>query len=126
MASLANAIGLKIEVDKNLPDLILADLGPKEPLIVFVEVVATDGAMTPRRQEALHALTAAAGFDRKHVAFLTAYRDRQSAGFKKTAAQLGWGSFAWFASEPEQIMILRDGEVHGALLSALIGLRSMP
>lgn len=119
---IANAIGLKIEADKNLPDLILADLGPKEPLIVFVEVVATDGAVTPRKQEALYALTDAAGFDRKHVAFLTAYRDRQSAGFKKTVAQLGWGSFAWFASEPDQIMILRDGEARGSLLSALIGL----
>jgi hypothetical protein len=47
----ASAIGLKIEPDKNLPDLILADLGPAEPLLVFVEVVATDGAITARRQE---------------------------------------------------------------------------
>lgn len=99
---IVNAIGLKIEADKNLPDLILADLGPKEPPIVFVEVVATDGAMTPRRQEALHALAAAAGFDRKHVAFLTAYRDRQSAGFKKTVAQLGWGSLPGLPPNPSR------------------------
>src|SRR5215204_5891792 len=43
------------------------------------------------------------------LAFLTAYQDRDSAGFKKTVAALAWGSFAWFVSEPSQIIILRDG-----------------
>jgi hypothetical protein len=117
--SIANAIGLKIEADRNLPDLILADLGPTEPLIVFVEVVATDGAVTPRRREAMHALTDAAGFDRRHVAFLTAYQDRASAGFKKTVSQLAWGTFAWFVSEPDQLVILRDGGVSPTRLSEL-------
>ncbi len=118
--SLANAIGLKIKHDKNLPDLILADLGPLEPLIVFVEVVATDGAITPRRREAIYELTDAAGFDRKQVAFLTAYQDRESAGFKKTVAQLAWDTFAWFVSEPDQIVILRSNKTSGAYLSSLI------
>jgi hypothetical protein len=118
---IANAIGLRIEADKNLPDLILADLGPAEPLIVFVEVVATDGAMTPRRQEALHALTDVAGFSRSQVAFLTAYHDRQSPGFRKTVAELAWGSFAWFASEPENIVVLRDGGESGGRLGTLLG-----
>lgn len=118
--AIANAIGLKIEADKNLPDLILADLGPREPLIVFVEVVATDGAITERRRDAIHAMTDAAGFDRKQVAFLTAYQDRQSAGFRKTMHQLAWGSFAWFASEPEQLLILHDGIVEARRLSEFI------
>lgn len=118
--SIANAIGLEIEADKNLPDLILADLGPKEPLIVFVEIVATDGAMTPRRQRAIHALTDKAGFERKHVAFVTAYLDRDSPGFKKTVAQLAWNAFAWFVSEPEQIMILRNGGGDASRLTALL------
>lgn len=108
--AIANAIGLKIEADKNLPDLILADLGHKEPLILFVEVVATDGAITDRRREAIYSVTDAAGFDRKQIAFLTAYQDRQSAGFKKTVAQLAWGSFAWFVSEPTQLLVLHDGD----------------
>jgi hypothetical protein len=106
---IAHAIGLWIQSDKDLPDLILADLGPNEPLIVFVEVVATDGAITPRRQEALYAVTDAAGFDRAQIAFLTAYQDRQSAGFKKTVTQLAWNSFAWFASEPDHIVTLNGG-----------------
>ena len=118
---IANAIGLQIEADKNLPDLILADLGPDDPLIVFVEVVATDGPITPRRQEAIFALTEAAGFRREQVAFLTAYQDRQSAGFKKTVAQLAWGSFAWFVSEPEQIIVLRNGAGSSSRLFDLVG-----
>jgi hypothetical protein len=105
--SIASAIGLKIEPDKNLPDLILADLGPVEPLIIFVEIVATDGAMTSRRQMALYELTDAAGFDRRQIIFLTAYLNRESAGFKKTVAQLAWDSFVWFASEPDHIVIFQ-------------------
>ncbi len=118
---IATAIGLKIEADKNLPDLILADLGPAEPLIVFVEVVATDGAITQRRREAIFAITDAAGFRRTQIAFLTAYQDRESAGFKKTVAQLAWDSFAWFVSEPESIIIMRDGGASHARLADLIG-----
>jgi hypothetical protein len=117
---IAQAIGLRIEADRNLPDLILADLGPAEPLIVFVEVVATDGAITPRRQEAILAMTDAAGFRRSQIAFLTAYQDRESAGFRKTAAQLAWRSFAWFVSEPDKIIVLYDGGLLPARLSDLL------
>jgi hypothetical protein len=106
---MAVSIGLDIEAQKNLPDLILVDLGPKNPLIVFVEVVATDGAITPRRQEALFQLTDRGGFNRSQVTFVTAYADRQSPGFKKTVTGLAWGSFAWFMSEPDKIFMLRDG-----------------
>lgn len=117
---LAAAIGLKIEADRNLPDLILVDLAPADPLIVFVEVVATDGAVTARRQDALYELTDSAGFDRSQIAFLTAYQDREAPGFRKTISGLAWGSFAWFASEPERIVILRANEKSAARLSELI------
>lgn len=106
---MASSIGLDIEAQKNLPDLILVDLGPAHPLIVFVEVVATDGAITERRQEALFALTDKGGFKRSSVAFVTAYADRQSPGFKKTISGLAWGSFAWFLSEPDKMFMLNDG-----------------
>lgn len=44
---LASQIGLDIRPDKDLPDIILADLGAPELLLVFVKVVATDGPVTP-------------------------------------------------------------------------------
>lgn len=106
---IAASIGLKIEADKDLPDLILVDLGPADPLIVFVEVVATDGPISQRRQDALYAITDTAGFNRSQVAFVTAYQDRSAAGFRKTMSELAWDSFAWFASEPDNIVQLKDG-----------------
>lgn len=109
----------KIEADKNLPDLILVELALPSPLLVFAEVVATDGAVTDRRQEAIYKLTDGAGFPRDQVAFLTAYQDRESAGFRKTGSALAWGSFAWFVSEPEQIIIMRDGAASTATLVEL-------
>ena len=59
---LAQAIGLTIDPDRNLPDMILADLGPVDPLLVFLEVVATDGPVTEARRAALLLLTTEAGF----------------------------------------------------------------
>lgn len=107
--ALARDIGLSIAADRVLPDIILVDLGPDRPLLVFVEVVATDGAITAARREALLASAQAAGFSPADTAFLTAYQDRQSAGFGKTARHLAWGSFAWFLSEPECLVTLHAG-----------------
>jgi hypothetical protein len=106
---LANAIGLKIPADKYLPDILLVDLSPKEPLIVFVEVVATDGPITSPRKTAFLAITRSAGFAARQVAFVTAYLDRGKPAFKKTVPELAWNSFAWFASEPDHIIVLREG-----------------
>jgi hypothetical protein len=101
---LAKQIGLNILANKNLPDIILADLAPKHPRLVFVEVVATDGPVSEQRKEALLKMTSAAGFPPEHVAFVTAYFDRSRAQFKKNVDSLAWGSFAWFASEPENLV----------------------
>ena len=106
---LAQAIGLTIEPDRHLPDLILVDLGPDEPLLVFVEVVATDGPVSDARQTALMAVATDAGFNEDQVAFVTAYSDRSAAAFKKTVDELAWRSFAWFMSEPDQILVLHRG-----------------
>lgn len=105
---LARSIGLAIQADRNLPDTILVDLGPTHPLLVFVEVVATDGPISERRKEALEALVAETGFPAEHVAFVTAYLDRSAGPFKKTVDSLAWGSYAWFAAEPERLLIFSD------------------
>ena len=101
---LARSIGLAIQADRNLPDTILVDLGPAHPLLVFIEVVATDGPISQRRKEALEELVAEAGFPAEHVAFVTAYLDRSAGPFKKTVDSLAWGSYAWFAAEPERLV----------------------
>lgn len=117
---IALSIGLRIESDKDLPDLILADLCPVGTLIVFVEVVATNGPISQRRQEALYLLTDAAGFDRSQIAFVTAYQDRSSVIFRKTIPELAWNSFAWFATEPNNILQLKDGSIRHQFINEFL------
>ena len=119
---LAQDIGLSIDPGRNLPDLILVDLGPVEPLIVFVEVVATAGPVSEMRRTALMAVAVEGGFNEGQVAFLTAYSDRDASAFKATLGELAWSSFAWFMSEPDNIILLRKGtDAEPVWLSDLMG-----
>lgn len=113
-------IGLKIQPDRTLPDLVLADLAPVRPLLVFVEVVATDGAVTGKRRDELLKIVDAGSFPRERVAFVTAYSDREAPGARRTLPTLAWGSFAWFASEPGQLLHMRDGALGLGTLSDLL------
>ena len=119
--NLAAALSLKIDAAKTLPDIILIDLGSDaggaEMLVVFVEVVASDGPINRERKEALTSVAIEAGFDEKHLAFLTAYLDRSGQPFRKSLPELAWGSYAWFASEPDHIISLHHRT--GAKLSEL-------
>ncbi|WP_319525699.1 BsuBI/PstI family type II restriction endonuclease [uncultured Desulfosarcina sp.] len=117
---LARGLGLNIESDRNLPDIILVDLGPPEPLLVFIEVVATDGPVNQKRKDTLLHLAEEAGFLSSHIAFVTAYMDRSEAAFKKTVNDLAWGSFAWFVAEPDKIMVLRTEKMEGNKLVQLL------
>ena len=110
---LAKDIGLTIRPDRNLPDLILADLGPIEPLLVFVEVVATAGPVSEARRIALMDIATEAGFNEDQVAFLTAYADRENTSFKRSVGELAWRSFVWFMSEPDHIVIMHKSTVAG-------------
>ncbi|TPM94690.1 restriction endonuclease [Mesorhizobium sp. B2-1-3A] len=103
---LLKAIGLTINAQRELPDLILVDLKPAQPLLVFVEVVATDGPIGDRRKEALEKIATEGKFDLQNVAFVTAYLDRSRAPFKQTVEMLAYGTFAWFMGEPELLMEL--------------------
>ena len=116
-SEMAKSIGLDIQVDKNLPDIILVDLLPERPLIVFVEVVASDGPMSERRQNELLKLTDAGKIERSQVAFITAYLDRADGAFIKTSKSLAWNSFVWFVTEPDKIMVLRSGELISKLIA---------
>ena len=57
-------------------------------------------------------ITRSAGFPDRNVAFVTTYLDRGKPAFKKTAPELAWNSFAWLASEPDHIVVFREGAVH--------------
>jgi BsuBI/PstI restriction endonuclease domain/BsuBI/PstI restriction endonuclease HTH domain len=114
---LARRIGLSIEAEKVLPDIVLVDLAPKTPLLVFVEVVASDGPISDDRKAKLLELTQRAGYDPGDVAFVTALLDRGPV-YRKVASEIAWDSFVWFASEPDFIVIYRES-VSGRRLSDL-------
>ena len=111
--SLAKTLGFKIDPSKALPDIILVDLGQDmggtEMLVVFTEVVASDGPVNRERKLNLTKIAIEAGFDSSQLAFLTAFMDRSSSEFKKSIPELAWGSYAWFVSEPDHIIDLQDG-----------------
>ena len=106
---LAEAIGLDIEVDKHLPDVILADIGPHDPLIVFIEVVASDGPINDTKKDGLmHLIKKSTKLKESQAVFVTAYADREDKAFKKTFSVLAWQSFAWCMSEPDKIIGLHE------------------
>ena len=113
---LASELGLRIESDRVLPDMILVDLAPAEPLIVFVEVVATDGPVTAGRRDALLDLLTVAGFKPEQAAFVTAFEDRDTAAFRKAVSELAWGSFAWCLSEPDHVIAFDGRDPHAIRL----------
>ncbi len=100
---LAARLGLEIDPEKALPDLILVDVGG-EQLFVFVEAVASDGPMHEERRSVFLKRVEAAGYTGDHAAFLTAYLDRDSPGFRRTFSALAHRSFAWCLSEPELLI----------------------
>lgn len=104
---LAAQIGLQIQADRNLPDIILVDGAPGREKLVFVEVVATDGAITEQRKEALGRLADGAKFSSESVFYVTAFADRAKPAFRKLVSELAWNSFAWFAAEPASLICLR-------------------
>lgn len=105
--TLAAKLGLNIDAATLLPDIILWDFA--RTLLLFVEVVATDGPMTEPRREALMQLAKPTGLAPEQIAFMTAYADRNSSAFRKNVASLAWDSFVWFMAEPAHILVMRRG-----------------
>lgn len=114
--ALLQSLGVKINPEKLLPDVILADTAGEELLFVFVEVVATDGPIHEDRRAALLSLITAAGFKPRQAAFITAFQSRDHGAFKKAVSSLAWGSFAWSFSEPDHLIAF-DGMDAGAVAS---------
>ncbi|GGW96647.1 hypothetical protein GCM10007391_33460 [Alteromonas halophila] len=109
---LASQLNLQIDPSKTLPDVILVDLGTQadgsDMLFVFIEIVASDGPVNSIRKEKLTNIAIDAGFSTKHLSFVTAFQDRSAPAFKKSMSELAWGTYVWFCSEPDNIIVLRD------------------
>jgi hypothetical protein len=123
-ASLEGALKIRLDASSLLPDVVLVDLEPdarpQGVLLVFVEVVASDGPVTAQRRRALLDWIAASPrrYGPDDAAFVTAYADRGADAVRRTLYSLAWDSFAWFASEPHRLV-----QFHGGATS-VPGLRS--
>lgn len=117
---LAKKIGIEINAAEELPDIIIVDLDSNGLSLLFIEVVATDGAITNRRKEALFKITDKAMFKRSDIIFLTAYKDRNSPAFKKTISEVTWNSLVWFASDPCNIFVLKEGALKISVFKNLL------
>jgi hypothetical protein len=105
---LMSSIGLKIDRAKLLPDILLFDLETGRELLVFVEVVATDGPISESRKQALLEIAKGAQISPERIAFVTAYRDRNDQAFKKTFGSIAWNTLVWFMAEPDHVVVLRE------------------
>lgn len=106
---LCRAIGINIDVSNVLPDLILAELGEKQPIIIFVECVSTDGPINDRRKQELIEMARAANYKETDCAYVTVFKDRADPISRKLSPSVAWDTFIWYASEPEEIVFLRKG-----------------
>ncbi|WNZ59103.1 BsuBI/PstI family type II restriction endonuclease [Myxococcus sp. MxC21-1] len=120
---LARKIGININQQKNLPDIILVDLGDPT-LLVFAEVVATDGPVTETRRAELLALATSAGFIEADVAFVTAFLSRSVPAFRKALESVAWNSFVWVATEPGSLIAMVGAAEPPMKLNALLSLGS--
>lgn len=114
--TLVKAMQVQMDAARLLPDVVLVDLAPPgrqgRLLVVFVEVVFSDGPVDEGRREQLWKLLEASpkGYKPEDAAYVTVYTDRTSSRpAARAPRELAWNSFAWFVTEPDCIVQYRGG-----------------
>ncbi len=105
---LMRGLGLPIDQQRLLPDMVLADLGREHTLLVFVEIVYSDGPITEARKEELLKMTDAAGYEREHVAFISAFERRDSQPLKRRLSGIAVDTLVWCMAEPDLLIWLGE------------------
>lgn len=107
---LSEVLKIRLDVASLLPDVVLVDLVKPSLRLVFIEIVSSDGPVTEQRKAGILDLLAASpmGYTRDDAVFVTAYRDRGAKPVSRAIRELAWGSFAWFMSEPDNLVQLHD------------------
>ncbi len=102
----ADSMGLKLDTNAELPDVIIFD-AVKGGRLVFVEVVHSDGPITELRKAALTKIAKRMGFKDTHLLLVTAFEDRSSDIAKKRLSELARDSWVWYRSEPNMFHHLK-------------------
>ncbi|NQX63749.1 BsuBI/PstI family type II restriction endonuclease [Paenibacillus qinlingensis] len=103
-------IGLSLDPKKTLPDLIIAETAENRFKLVFIEIVHTDGPISGARMRELLDLARESFpfINPDDCAFVTVFASRSDSAYRKVQGSLAWGSFVWFADEPNRIIHLID------------------
>ena len=101
---LMSKIGLPIDQQKLLPDMVVADLGGDSLRLLFIEIVASDGPYSVKRKEQIFSLCQKAGYRDEQITFVSVFTSRSDYALKKRFAALATDSLVWCASEPEVLI----------------------
>ncbi|MGH2519601.1 MAG: BsuBI/PstI family type II restriction endonuclease, partial [Chloroflexota bacterium] len=66
----------------------------------------TEGPVDAARVVDIRAWLSRQGFSPDDAYFVTAYHDRASTGYRATMSQIAWGTFVWFESEADHLLIM--------------------
>ena len=77
---------------------------------MFVEVVATAGAVSASRREALLQIATDANFDEGDVTFVSAFEDRDRSAFPSVRWRTGMGVICVVCVGPDNIMRMHGGD----------------
>ncbi|CDN46162.1 BsuBI/PstI family type II restriction endonuclease [Paenibacillus sp. P22] len=105
---LLQSLRLALNPKRALPDVIIAETGRKEFCLVFIEIVHTDGPISNDRKRELLEFAGESGLQEHECTFVTVFASRSDSAYRRVQGSLAWGSFVWFADEPERIIHLID------------------
>jgi hypothetical protein len=118
-----DAVGLGGIDPTLLTPIILADTSREQFKLVFIEPVTRNDRrldVTGERRMLLLATALGSDLTVPNVSFVTAFVERRSSCFRRVVSGLDWGTFAWFAMEPNNLIAFRKstGSLPEELLSA--------
>jgi hypothetical protein len=111
-AKLMGDLGLDVDQSTLLPDLVMADLGRNPILLIFVEVVASDGPVTEARKQAIWKIANDADYAHDQIAFLSAFEHRGAAPFKRRLDGIAKDSAVWCMAEPDVLVWIGEKETN--------------
>jgi len=104
-AALLRQLGLTIQADRLLPDVLLFDAD--EGNYWFGEAVFTNGVITETRRQEFLSWAATRGIPAANCRFVTAFSSRAANPIRKRIADLAWNTLVWFLDEPDHVMHLQ-------------------
>jgi hypothetical protein len=106
--ALLEHLGLSVDVQRLLPDCLIADLAEDRDELWFIEVVYSDGPITEERRAAFVTWATRHGLREAQCRFLTAFESRTSRIFKNRLPLIARGTFVWFLDEPDGLLAWGD------------------